>query len=291
MKEMRKKFLSLFLALAMVLSIFSGTGLSLAYAEPGEESVEGTEVSTEMSSAKDITSDVDEDETEAGITESSAEETAETEDETETSDENQTEVLTGSNSEQIASKDNSLSTVDYVDVEITGKDRFSSDYESRIEILLDEDLKEVTSDLNAFLEDKDVDVKLPLSISVLKGDEEANDFGEATVKVHMLDAGTLEDSTLYHLKDDGKWEELKFDVSEGTEDEMSYVQFKTESFSPFVFAEVKEKRMSLKQGRQKLRKKASCFLQKTTAKLLKMRFPGLKEKTTGLCRKSFTTVR
>jgi len=104
---------------------------------------------------------------------------------------------------------------------------------------------EVLQNSNAILESllsalqgQTVEMVLPVDISLSNNGTVIHDAGEpVNVKFYMDDISMLENTVLYHQKEDESWEQLDF-VSESSETDLPYIEFVTNSFSPFMFVRV-----------------------------------------------------
>lgn len=131
-------------------------------------------------------------------------------------------------------------------VKVSRSQDFPSGYSSYIEAMSKDDTQECIDFLNKKLKDSNQEVGDfvdPMEISVSNElNETATDLGKVTVRVYMENVDGLSDYTLYHFKDDD-CETVNFTT--GTDDSRTvltdYVEFSTDSFSPFIFVKTQEK--------------------------------------------------
>ena len=127
---------------------------------------------------------------------------------------------------------------------LTSDKDFDENRYAWIEMLKGEELDLILKNMTENL--GDVMTVFPLWIGVLDFDgHEINDLGKITVKIETDMAPALVGMKLYHMKKDGSWEILDFTEKDSEViDNLfyeSYVTFTTESFSPFIFADIEEK--------------------------------------------------
>lgn len=83
------------------------------------------------------------------------------------------------------------------------------------------------------------DTMLAADIGIKEEDgSEAEPKGNTKVRIDLDGADAYNDCLLYHYKKDGTWEQLDF-TAQKTEEE-SYLEFVTESFSPFLFVKTEK---------------------------------------------------
>ncbi|MBR9947959.1 BspA family leucine-rich repeat surface protein [Clostridiaceae bacterium Marseille-Q4145] len=129
-------------------------------------------------------------------------------------------------------------TADQLSVELTKESDFDLGLTAAINLLKDNAYEDVVENLKKSLEEQNegytVNLDIPLAIEVNVLDEDGNekDAGKVSVKI-FTDASVLEDSVLYHQKEDQTWEEIQFEIAEDS----SYVAFDAEKLGNFVFAE------------------------------------------------------
>ena len=142
-------------------------------------------------------------------------------------------------------------------VTLTAQTDFSEDAVGKINVLEGEGLDNLKKSLNLYLEkDKQelLEVNLPMEIGfVNEAGEEQEKKEQVTVTVtpgeeelyQQLKALNQEEKLLlYHQKkteEGNEWEKLDYQFYDKTEDAPAYIEFKTESMSPFLFVETTEK--------------------------------------------------
>lgn len=142
-------------------------------------------------------------------------------------------------------------------VTLTAQTDFPENAVGKIKVLEGEDLDNLKKSLNLYLEkDKQelLEVHLPMEIGfVNEAGEEQEKKEQVTVQMTFGDEKIYQDlQTLdqekklqfYHQKkseEENKWEKLDFRFYDKTEDAPAYIEFKTESMSPFLFVETTEK--------------------------------------------------
>ena len=142
-------------------------------------------------------------------------------------------------------------------VTLTAQTDFPEDAVGKINVLEGEGLDNLKKSLNLYLEkDKQelLEVNLPMEIGfVNEAGEEQEKKEQVTVQMTFGDEKIYQDlQTLdqekklqfYHQKkseEENKWEKLDFQFYDKTEEHAAYIEFKTESMSPFLFVETTEK--------------------------------------------------
>lgn len=130
------------------------------------------------------------------------------------------------------------------DVVMTGEKDFADGTYAYIAQIIDEDeMSLLTDDLNDTLKDSSVkaEVIIPFDIGIV--DENGDDIApgqNVRVRIHMEDARSLKDASLYHQVKTGGWEKIGFDTHKASDEELSYVEFVTDTFSPFIFCKESE---------------------------------------------------
>lgn len=83
------------------------------------------------------------------------------------------------------------------------------------------------------------DIKLATEIAVRDKDGKDAELKEkAKVRIGLNDADTFNGYALFHYKKDQTWEKLDFAIQKT--EEKSYLEFETDSFSPYLFVKVKD---------------------------------------------------
>lgn len=142
-------------------------------------------------------------------------------------------------------------------VTLTAQTDFPEDAVGKINVLEGEGLDNLKKSLNLYLEkDKQelLEVNLPMEIGfVNEAGEEQEKKEQVTVTItpgeeelyQQLKALNQEEKLLlYHQKkteEGNEWEKLDYQFYDKTEDAPAYIEFKTESMSPFLFVETTEK--------------------------------------------------
>lgn len=142
-------------------------------------------------------------------------------------------------------------------VTLTAQTDFPENAVGKINVLEGEGLDNLKKSLNLYLEkDKQelLEVHLPMEIGfVNEAGEEQEKKEPVTVQMTFGDEKIYQDlQTLdqekklqfYHQKkskEENKWEKLDFQFYDKTEEHAAYIEFKTESMSPFLFVETTEK--------------------------------------------------
>lgn len=166
-------------------------------------------------------------------------------------------------------------------VTLTAQTDFPENAVGKINVLEGEGLDNLKKSLNLYLEkDKQelLEVHLPMEIGfVNEAGEEQEKKEQVTVTVtpgeeelyQQLKALDQEKKLLlYHQKkteEGNEWEKLDFRLYDKTEDAPAYIEFKTESMSPFLFVETTEKQEEEKKEAPKLQKSPSSTVAGETA--------------------------
>lgn len=166
-------------------------------------------------------------------------------------------------------------------VTLTAQTDFPEDAVGKINVLEGEGLDNLKKSLNLYLEkDKQelLEVHLPMEIGfVNEAGEEQEKKEQVTVTVtpgeeelyQQLKALNQEEKLLlYHQKkteEGNEWEKLDYQFYDKTEDAPAYIEFKTESMSPFLFVETTEKQEEEKTEAPKLQKSPSGTVAGETA--------------------------
>lgn len=111
------------------------------------------------------------------------------------------------------------------------------------EIIDEKKLEEYKNSLNSDVlqsERSEIEeIKLAAEIAVRDKDGKDAELKEkAKVRIDLNDADTFNGYALFHYKNDQTWEKLDFAIQK-TEEE-SYLEFETDSFSPYLFVKVKD---------------------------------------------------
>lgn len=111
------------------------------------------------------------------------------------------------------------------------------------EIIDEKKLEEYKNSLNSDVlqsERSEIEeIKLAAEIAVRDKDGKDAELKEkAKVRIDLNDADTFNEYALFHYKKDQTWEKLDFAIQK-TEEE-SYLEFETDSFSPYLFVKVKD---------------------------------------------------
>lgn len=166
-------------------------------------------------------------------------------------------------------------------VTLTAQTDFPENAVGKINVLEGEGLDNLKKSLNLYLEkDKQelLEVHLPMEIGfVNEAGEEQEKKEQVTVTVtpgeeelyQQLKALNQEKKLLlYHQKkteEGNEWEKLDYQFYDKTEDAPAYIEFKTESMSPFLFVETTEKQEEEKKEAPKLQKSPSSTVAGETA--------------------------
>lgn len=166
-------------------------------------------------------------------------------------------------------------------VTLTAQTDFPENAVGKINVLEGEGLDNLKKSLNLYLEkDKQelLEVHLPMEIGfVNEAGEEQEKKEQVTVTVtpgeeelyQQLKALNQEEKLLlYHQKkteEGNEWEKLDYQFYDKTEDAPAYIEFKTESMSPFLFVETTEKQEEEKTEAPKLQKSPSSTVAGETA--------------------------
>ena len=166
-------------------------------------------------------------------------------------------------------------------VTLTAQTDFPENAVGKINVLEGEGLDNLKKSLNLYLEkDKQelLEVHLPMEIGfVNEAGEEQEKKEQVTVTVtpgeeelyQQLKALNQEEKLLlYHQKkteEGNEWEKLDYQFYDKTEDAPAYIEFKTESMSPFLFVETTEKQEEEKKEAPKLQKSPSSTVAGETA--------------------------
>lgn len=170
-------------------------------------------------------------------------------------------------------------------VTLTAQTDFPENAVGKINVLEGEGLDNLKKSLNLYLEkDKQelLEVHLPMEIGfVNEAGEEQEKKEQVTVTVtpgeeelyQQLKALNQEEKLLlYHQKkteEGNEWEKLDYQFYDKTEDAPAYIEFKTESMSPFLFVETTEKQEEEKKEKKieapKLQKSPSGTAEEGTA--------------------------
>ena len=142
-------------------------------------------------------------------------------------------------------------------VTLTAQTDFPENAVGKINVLEGEGLEDLKKSLSFYLEKEKkelLEVHLPMEIGfVNEAGEEQEKKEQVTVQMTFGDEKIYQDlQTLdqekklqfYHQKkseEENKWEKLDFRFYDKTEDAPAYIEFKTESMSPFLFVETTEK--------------------------------------------------
>lgn len=131
-------------------------------------------------------------------------------------------------------------------VEIKRDEDFSSGYDAYIKEMEQTDVDDYTKKLNKFLQSSNsevADVAHPVNIGVTdETGEDAKDIGKTTVRIYTeKDTDQLDGFDLYHFKDKDEPEKINYKTGKDEEKNelQSYIEFKTDSFSPFLFVKTK----------------------------------------------------
>lgn len=113
--------------------------------------------------------------------------------------------------------------------------------EAGVSVIRDDALKAVEKELSAYLAAKDLaidKVKLPLDLTLKENGRKA-EAGKLSVRVYIQDISLLKDTSVYHLKDSGEWENIPFQTTGAKDGSLPYAAFDTNGLSPFVFVKTK----------------------------------------------------
>ena len=131
-------------------------------------------------------------------------------------------------------------------VEIKRGEDFPSGYDAYVKEMEQTDVDDYTKKLNKFLQNSNsevADVAHPVNLGVTdETGEDAKDIGKTTVRMYMEeDTDQLNGFDLYHFKDKDEPEKINYKTGKGEEKNelKSYIEFKTDSFSPFLFVKTK----------------------------------------------------
>lgn len=131
-------------------------------------------------------------------------------------------------------------------VEIKRGEDFPSGYDAYVKEMEQTDVDDYTKKLNKFLQSSNsevADVAHPINIGVTdETGEDAKDIGKTTVRMYMdEDTDQLNGFDLYHFKDKDEPEKINYKTGKDEEKNelKSYIEFKTDSFSPFLFVKTK----------------------------------------------------
>ena len=111
-----------------------------------------------------------------------------------------------------------------------------------VAVLKGDSLAKTTEGLTKYLAESNLEadwMMLPLELSLKSGGAKVQ-AGKLSVKISLTEAPALNDTSLYHLRDDGKWEQLPFVIENENGDDLPYILFETKSLSPFLFVTTKE---------------------------------------------------
>ena len=152
----------------------------------------------------------------------------------------------------------------FLEIYIAGQEDLPEDADAYIRILHDheeeeeggKELSETIALLEEAMPEFDISPILPLQAGVWEPSEEGEvpepvrdrkDYegvGEALVRIYMEDIEALDEKYLLHQDDKEKntWEAIPYTIYEADEERgLPYAEFVTESFSPFIFADLAEK--------------------------------------------------
>ena len=131
-------------------------------------------------------------------------------------------------------------------VEIKRDEDFPSGYDAYVKEMEQTDVDDYTEKLNKFLQSSNsevADVAHPVNIGVTdETGEDAKDIGKTTVRIYTeKDTDQLSGFDLYHFKDKDEPEKINYKTGKDEEKNglQSYIEFKTDSFSPFLFVKTK----------------------------------------------------
>lgn len=131
-------------------------------------------------------------------------------------------------------------------VEIKRDEAFPSGYDAYVKEMEQTDVDDYTKKLNKFLQSSNsevADVAHPVNIGVTdETGEDAKDIGKTTVRIYTeKDTDQLNGFDLYHFKDKDEPEKINYKTGKDEEKNglQSYIEFKTDSFSPFLFVKTK----------------------------------------------------
>lgn len=131
-------------------------------------------------------------------------------------------------------------------VEIKRDEAFPSGYDAYVKEMEQTDVDDYTKKLNKFLQSSNseiADVAHPVNIRVTdETGEDAKDIGKTTVRIYTeKDTDQLDGFDLYHFKDKDEPEKINYKTGKDEEKNglQSYIEFKTDSFSPFLFVKTK----------------------------------------------------
>ena len=232
MRDIRKRILSLFVILAMMCSNLP-TDILLAEETAVEENSDvltgelmAEEASLQcdtgqgdISSGNEIIIDDNTDNIETDVPENLSEDVIQ-------------EVAVPSNIKEV-SNDN-----DHLYGRISSKNDLPSDVYANFRVFDSNEKNALLESLNNYLANQDLKVdQNAFSVDAGLYNADGSKFIPdcyTTVKIYM-DWSTINDNRLFHLKDNGEWEELTYSKYEASEMEPKYIEFGTKSFSPFMF--------------------------------------------------------
>ena len=101
-----------------------------------------------------------------------------------------------------------------------------------------DELSQLTNSLNLYLAEHNQEIDtclLSLDIGFYNSDESKFIItGDSTVKLY-IDWEILNSAQLFHLKNDGTWENIIYTMYAASDTSPRYIEFETKSFSPFLF--------------------------------------------------------
>ena len=147
------------------------------------------------------------------------------------------EPVVPANVKEIANNDQSLYG------EIIGENDFPADVYGQFRAFNTDELNGLTESLNSYLAEQEMTVDytwFSLDAGLFNADgSKYVPSGNTTVRLY-IDWENLDGERLFHLKDDGTWEELTYMMYESSETMPRYIEFGTKSFSPFMFVKTVE---------------------------------------------------
>ena len=141
----------------------------------------------------------------------------------------------------------------YVMVSVTGQDGsegFPEEAYAEVRLLGDEDLQDMMDLAKEAMPEYDITSLLPLEIGLYLSEDDVRDpindnsyepDTPVTTRVYLEDTDFIDGKFLFHYTDNSEWEQLDYVIYEGTDETLPYAEFVTDSFSPFIFADMKEK--------------------------------------------------
>ena len=145
----------------------------------------------------------------------------------------------------------------YIRVSVTGQsdEGFPSGAYADVYLLKGEELEEVTGLAGEEMAEYDISPVLPLEIGLYYSEDGVMDQehdskyepgAPVTVRVYMDDTDFIDGKHLLHYAGgedtDGTWEQIDYSLYEEADGELPYAEFAADSFSPFVFTDMEEKK-------------------------------------------------